>query len=185
MRLHPLPLLLTVSIAAAGGCSQSRGGEIGAAAAPHPPATIADADALLARGEYLVRIGGCNDCHTPGYAEQQGEVDKAQWLTGSSLGYRGPWGTTYAANLRLLVADMDEAQWLDYSAKLRTRPIMPDFTLRAMSEGDRRALFHFVKSLGGAGTPAPAYLPPDKQPPPPYFDLVLPPAPAAAAPAAD
>ncbi|CAH2405689.1 exported hypothetical protein [Mesorhizobium ventifaucium] len=27
---------------------------------------IAD-DAQIKRGEYLVTIGGCNDCHTPGY----------------------------------------------------------------------------------------------------------------------
>ncbi|HVI57385.1 MAG TPA: cytochrome C [Luteimonas sp.] len=157
-----------------------------AAESPAPAATASPVTGsdLLARGEYIVRIGGCNDCHTAGYAERQGEVDKAQWLTGSPLGYRGPWGTTYAANLRLLLADMDEAQWLDYSGKLRTRPIMPDFTVRMMSEQDRRALFRFVKSLGPAGTPAPAYLPPGQQPVPPYFDLVLPPAPAAAPPKA-
>ena len=77
---------------------------------------------------------------------------------------------------------MDESQWLDYSAKLRTRPIMPDFALRAMSQDDRRAIFHFVKSLGPGGAPAPAYLPPGQEPPPPYFELVMPPAaPASAA----
>ena len=30
-----------------------------------PPSTPSDTD-LLARGEYLVRTTGCNDCHTPG-----------------------------------------------------------------------------------------------------------------------
>ena len=155
--------------------------------APAPPAAVAAspdnaAHELVARGDYLVRTTGCNDCHTVGYAERQGEVDRSQWLTGSPLGYKGPWGTTYAANLRLKLADMDESQWLDYSAKLRTRPIMPDFALRAMSQDDRRAIFHFVKSLGPGGAPAPAYLPPGQEPPPPYFELVMPPAaPASAA----
>lgn len=134
----------------------------------------AAAHELIVRGEYLIRTTGCNDCHTPGYAEQQGEVDRSQWLTGSPLGYKGPWGTTYAANLRLKLADMDEAQWLDYSAKLRTRPIMPDFNVRAMSQGDRRAIFRFIKSLGPGGAPAPAYLPPGQDPPPPYFEMVMP-----------
>lgn len=153
------------------------------AAAPQaaPTATVD----LVARGEYLVMTTGCNDCHTAGYAEHQGKVDKALWLTGSPLGYNGPWGTTYAANLRLGLKDMTEAQWMEYSAKLRTRPIMPDFTLRAMNEEDRRAIYRFIQSLGPAGQPVPAYLPPGQTPPAPYYALVLPPAPAeAAAPAA-
>lgn len=129
---------------------------------------------LLARGEYLVRTTGCNDCHTAGYAEAQGEVDKAQWLMGSPLGFRGPWGTTYPSNLRLKLAEMTEQQWLDYSATLRTRPLMPDFALRAMAAEDRRAIFHFVRSLGPGGQPAPAYVPPGQIPQPPYFDLVVP-----------
>jgi len=146
------------------------------------PALIADPIVdLIARGEYLTRTTGCNDCHTPGYAEQAGNVDKAQWLTGSPLGYNGPWGTTYAANLRLTLAGMDEAQWLEYSANLRTRPIMPDFAVRAMTEEDRRAIYRFVRSLGPGGLPAPAYLPPGQTPPLPYFSLVLPPAPPAPA----
>ena len=135
---------------------------------------------LLARGEYMVRIGGCNDCHTDGYAQQQGQVPKAAWLTGSPLGYTGPWGTTYAANLRTRLGGMDEAQWLAYSANLRTRPIMPDYELRAMSEADRRAIYHFVRSLGPGGNDAPAYLPPGSRPPPPYMELVLPPTAGAA-----
>ena len=73
------------------------------AATPQAAAPAPTVD-LVARGEYLVKTTGCNDCHTPGYAEQQGNVDKAQWLTGSPLGYNGPWGTTYAANLRLTLA---------------------------------------------------------------------------------
>ncbi|MGI8561342.1 MAG: hypothetical protein ACR2J7_07910 [Luteimonas sp.] len=120
-----------------------------------------------------MRIGGCNDCHTAGYAEQQGKVDRAQWLLGSPLGYRGPWGTTYGANLRLTLSGMDEAQWLAYSGELHTRPPMPDFALRDMHKDDRRAIYRFVRSLGPGGAPAPAYLPPGQQPEAPYFELVL------------
>lgn len=142
-------------------------------------AAVTDTPDLVARGEYLIRTTGCNDCHTPGYAENQGEVDKSLWLVGSPLGYNGPWGTTYASNLRLKLQEMDEAQWLEYSAALRTRPIMPDFAVRAMSEDDRRAIYRFVRSLEPTGQPAPAYLPPGQTPPPPYFTLVLPPTPGA------
>ena len=44
----------------------------------------------IQRGRYLVTIGGCNDCHTPGYAEAAGKVDEKLWLTGDPMGFRGP-----------------------------------------------------------------------------------------------
>ncbi|KAF1691186.1 cytochrome C [Pseudoxanthomonas koreensis] len=155
-------------------------------AAATPAAAAAPAVDLVARGEYLVRIAGCNDCHTAGYAERQGQVPKEQWLTGSApLGYNGPWGTTYATNLRLRMQEMDEAQWLEYSAHLRARPIMPDFALREMTEEDRRALYRFIRGLGPAGERAPAALPPGQTPPPPVLALVLPPAPGGATAAAN
>jgi len=149
--------------------------------APATPAAASDAD-LLARGDYLVRIAGCNDCHTPAYGERGGDVPKEEWLVGSPLGFSGPWGTTYAANLRIKAAEMDEAAWMKYTAELHTRPIMPDFAVRAMHEEDRRALYRFIRSLGPGGAKAPDYLPPGRTPPPPYMQLVLP---AAAAPAAE
>jgi mono/diheme cytochrome c family protein len=146
-----------------------------------PVADLAGGDAdILARGEYLARIAGCNDCHTPGYAETGGEVPKQQWLVGSPLGWSGPWGTTYPANLRLKLQDMDEAAWLKYSAELHTRPPMPDFAVRTMNTADRTALYRFIRSLGPAGEPAPAYLPPGQAPQAPYVQWVLPPAPAQA-----
>ena len=144
-------------------------------------AALAPEPDLVARGEYLVKIGGCNDCHTPGYAERGGQLDKAQWLTGSPLGYNGPWGTTYPTNPRLRMQEMTEAQWMEYSANLRTRPPMPDFTVRAMAEEDRRAIYRFVHSLGAAGQVAQQALPPGQTPEPPLFQLVLPATPAAVA----
>lgn len=142
-----------------------------------PPTTAASApspDDLLARGEYMVRMAGCNDCHTPGYAERGGNVPKAQWLVGSPLGHTGPWGTTYAANLRMKLAAMDEASWMRYSAQLHTRPPMPDFNLRAMHVEDRRAIYRFIHALGPAGGAVPNALPPGQRPAPPYMQLVLP-----------
>lgn len=150
------------------------------AVAALPAPSLSDAD-LLARGEYLVRIGGCNDCHTPWYAESGGTVARDTWLVGSPMGFHGPWGTTYPSNLRLRMQQLTEAQWMEYSANLRTRPMMPDFAVRAMSEDDRRAIYRFVHALGAAGQPAPEALPPGKRPPAPYLGLVLPAAPQAAA----
>ena len=175
-RPHPTVLPAIAVALLLGGCNANLSAPQAAspqASAKH--ATSSDAD-LLARGEYLVRITGCNDCHTAGYTEKAGDLPTSAWLLGSPLGYSGPWGTTYATNLRLRLAEMDEAEWMTWSATLRTRPIMPDFALRAMHDDDRRAIYRFIRSLGPAGSKAPEYLPPGSAPPPPFLQLVLPPA---------
>jgi mono/diheme cytochrome c family protein len=143
-------------------------------AAAAASAAHADDAGLVAHGEYIVRIAGCNDCHTDGYVPRQGDVPQAEWLTGSPLGYHGPWGTTYATNLRLTVDKLSETEWLDYTGNLHTRPIMPDFVLRQMREADRRAIYRFIRSLGPAGETSRPALPPGQTPPPPYFQLVEP-----------
>jgi mono/diheme cytochrome c family protein len=38
------------------------------------PIVTAASAADIERGRYLVRISGCNDCHTPGYLQHNGEV---------------------------------------------------------------------------------------------------------------
>ena len=42
------------------------------------------------RGRYITKIGGCNDCHTPGFAQSAGKIPESQWLTGDALGFSGP-----------------------------------------------------------------------------------------------
>jgi len=119
-----------------------------------------DRNAMIKRGRYLTVIGSCNDCHTHGYAERAGEVPEADWLTGDALGWQGPWGTTYPPNLRRLMAALEEDEWLTYAKTVQLRPPMPWYQLRAMTDDDLRAIYHFVRALGPAGAPAPAYLPP-------------------------
>jgi len=136
---------------------------------------MAKAKAAAERGKYLVMIAGCNDCHTPGYLLSGGKTPEDQWLTGDSFGWRGPWGTTYAVNLRLRMKDLTEAQWMALARNLKTRPPMPSYVLQQMHEDDVRAIYHYVRSLPVAGKPAPAYLPPDKEPPQPYALFPSPP----------
>jgi mono/diheme cytochrome c family protein len=45
-------------------------------------------DAEVARGKYLVTIGGCNDCHTPGYFF--GQPDMNRYLGGSDVAFEIP-----------------------------------------------------------------------------------------------
>jgi mono/diheme cytochrome c family protein len=124
----------------------------------------------IQHGRYLVQIGGCNDCHTAGYTNAHGKVDEQLWLTGDSLGWRGPWGTTYPPNLRRLVTTLSEDQWVTY-ARREMRPPMPWYNLRDMSERDVRAIYRYIKHLGSAGEPAPTYLSLGQEPRPPFFQL--------------
>lgn len=78
---------------------------------------------LIKKGEYLVKVGGCNDCHSPKVFGQHGpEPDPARLLSGhpqdqeitqvdstavknwvlftmDNTAAVGPWGASYAANL--------------------------------------------------------------------------------------
>jgi mono/diheme cytochrome c family protein len=140
------------------------------------PAQAASSDSPIEHGRYVVMISGCNDCHTAGFAQSGGKVPESEWLKGDRLGWRGPWGTTFAPNLRLYLQKLSEDDWVKAARALKTRPPMPWWALHAMSEPDLRALYRFVRSLGEPGPQAPAYLPPTKAPAPPYIELVLPPA---------
>jgi len=128
------------------------------------PDAEAELPADVARGKYLVQIAGCNDCHTPGYMVSAGKVDEKLWLTGESLGWRGPWGTTYASNLRLLAAGMTEDAFMKHARSPDRRPPMPWFAVRDMTDGDVKAIYAYLKHLGPGGKPAPAYLPPGQEP---------------------
>ena len=127
------------------------------------------------RGKYLVQTTGCNDCHTAGYAPSESKVDEKLWLTGDALGWRGPWGTTYPANLRLVAASMTEEQWVIRAASPQLRPPMPWFNVRDMTPRDVKAIYAYLRYLGPAGQPAPAYVPPDKTPSGPFVQFPAPP----------
>ncbi|MBY0279196.1 diheme cytochrome c-553 [Candidatus Binatia bacterium] len=89
---------------------------------PAPPA--AAVDAMIERGAYLARIGGCNDCHTPlvpGTAGPEPDMDRmlsghpeslampsppalpdGPWnslASATNTAFAGPWGVSYASNL--------------------------------------------------------------------------------------
>jgi mono/diheme cytochrome c family protein len=125
----------------------------------------------IERGRYIVHISGCNDCHTPGYPESGGKLAETEWLVGSPVGFQGPWGTTYPANLRLAIAQQTEAQFLA-RARSEMRPPMPWFNLRAMTDADLRAMYRYIRSLGPKGAPAPSYAAPGQSVDTPYFVFV-------------
>ena len=110
---------LAVSVTAA----RNRGDQAGASPSAAAKATAAPKPAAgaVARGKYLVTIGGCNDCHTPLKMGPNGpEPDMSRmlsghpadvtlpaapplqggWLSVSTMtAWSGPWGTSYTRNL--------------------------------------------------------------------------------------
>ena len=128
-------------------------------------------DGSVSHGRYLVSIAGCHDCHTAGYAQSGGHAPPANWLTGSAVGFQGPWGVSYRANLRLTVHSMTEAEWLVF-ARAERRPPMPWFNLRAMSDQDLTDIYRYIRSLGPAGEPAPLAVAPGGKVTTPSIDFV-------------
>lgn len=105
-------VMLTMALVSVG-CSETTAQASGAA----DPATIA-------RGQYLVTIGGCNDCHTPlkmglkgpepdmtrmlsGHPEQlkitaPARLNGPEWMAATAVtgtAISGPWGVSFTANL--------------------------------------------------------------------------------------
>lgn len=122
-------------------------------------------------GRYLAVVGGCNDCHTEGYLQSAGDVPEERWLSGSRIGWRGPWGTTYAANLRLRVEAMTEDDWVRQMHERHANPPMPWMNVNRMSDRDARSLYRYIDSLGPFGEPVPSAVPPGEEPSTPFISL--------------
>lgn len=141
------------------------------ASRPATRVAAAQSDAAsVARGRYLVATSGCNDCHTAGYAEAGGKLAPSEWLLGTPVGFRGPWGVSYPANLRLTVQAVTEEEWLKF-ARVERLPPMPWFNLRDMNDDDLRSVYRFIRSLGPKGERMPAALSPKANVGTPYIEF--------------
>ena len=150
-----------------------------------PPQSAAAADPV-ARGKYLTTVAGCNDCHTPGTF--YGQPDTTRLLSGTELGWEGPWGVSYPRNLT-----PDEETGLgtwsedDIITALRTgkkkdgSPILPPMPwpmYAQMTDEDLHAVAAYLKSIPPVKHKAPDIIPPTTKatgarltfPPPPAWD---------------
>lgn len=120
-----LPLIASFAVAAVvtAGCGAGQAGKPDETVATGAQSPAAVADTAVARGKYLVDIGGCSDCHTPMKMGPNGpEPDVSQYLSGhpaavvmpapgrlegpwvwqasaTNTAFAGPWGVSYAINL--------------------------------------------------------------------------------------
>lgn len=132
-----------------------------------PPAPMSEAD-QVARGLYLATITGCNDCHTPGYF--YGAPDTTRRLSGSELGWKGPWGVSYARNLTpepqtgigaWSETDIITALWTGKRPDgTMLLPPMPWRDFAAMTDEDAMAIAKYLKTLAPVMHKMPDRLPP-------------------------
>ena len=106
-------------------------------------------------GAYLAEVGGCHDCHTPGWAQTGGNVPDDQLLAGSDVGFSGGWGTSYPANLRMSVQGTTKDDWVSMMRARNGLPPMPWLTLNHMTETDLGALYTYIYSMGDGGNDVP------------------------------
>ncbi len=159
------------------GCERAGRDPVGARrdAAPVPAAVVAaskEPEPTVERGRYMVKVAGCNDCHTPGFMEKGYGVPETEWLTGVPVGWKGPWGTTYASNLRIFLKDFDEETFVQMARARNTRPPMPWPNLHGMNDQDLRSVFRYIRSLPVKGERMPEYVPPGKEPATAYVEMV-------------
>lgn len=149
------------------------------AAAVTLPALLAAPDVGFAqatqinRGQYLVTLGGCNDCHTPGYFF--GKPDMARFLGGSEVGFEIPGlGVFHGPNL---TPDPETGlgTWsTEQIATAITRgkrpdgrelaPIMPWHAFANLTAQDVRAIAIYLKSLPPVKNKVPGPFGPNEQP---------------------
>jgi mono/diheme cytochrome c family protein len=114
------------------------------------------ADRQTERGKYLVTLGGCTDCHTPGYFF--GKPDQARYLGGSEVGFEIPGlGVFHGPNL---TPDKDTGLGNWTTAQIVTSlqtgkrpdgrmlaPIMPWKAFANLTKADATAIAAYLKSL--------------------------------------
>ena len=131
------------------------------------------ADPQAERGKYLVQIGGCNDCHTPG--NFLGHRDTTRTLGGSDVGFAIPkMGVFVAPNLT-----PDKATGLgNWSNEQIARaitsgvrpdgrilaPVMPWRDFAALTTSDALAIAAYLKTLPPISNKVPGPFGPNDQP---------------------
>lgn len=103
------------------------------------------------RGAYLVRIGGCADCHTP----RNGPNVVAGMDYAGGATEAGPWGSPASANITPDASGVgyyDEGLFLQvmrtgYVRARKLSPIMPIAAYRNLSDDDLKAMFAYLRTL--------------------------------------
>lgn len=183
--------LLAAALAGLGSCHSS--GSSGNA----PQAALSH-DQLVARGHYLVSSIGCGDCHSPKTMTPMGPVqDSSRLLSGfpssepvpmfsDSLAargivqagpdltsWRGPWGTSFTANLtpdsatgigawslKTFIQTLRTGHHLGLATGRPVLPPMPVESFRNMTDLDLQSIYAYLQTLPAIQNRVHAPLPP-------------------------
>jgi mono/diheme cytochrome c family protein len=155
---------ITLAVMLAGGCAEALA-----------------ADSEVERGKYLVTLGSCNDCHTPGYFF--GKPDFSRALSGSDVGFAIPGLGAFVG--RNLTPDKETGlgNWTDdqiisaVTAGIRPdgrklAPIMPWQGLSHLSSDDAHAIVAYLRSLPPVKNAVPGPFGPKEIPSTPVFVII-------------
>jgi mono/diheme cytochrome c family protein len=137
----------------------------------------------IKRGEYLVAVGACGDCHTPGAMLGQIEMDKK--FAGGSVGFQMPDGTFFPPNLtpddKTGLGKWSEEQ-IATAVRTGARPdgrilseVMPyKHWYSQLTEDDALAVAKYLKSLSPVSNKVPGPFGQGEAPTGPYMATVMP-----------
>jgi Cytochrome c len=115
------------------------------------PVPASDLSTPVKRGEYLVTVAGCGDCHTP---QVKGQPVKGLEFAGG-MPFKGPWGDVASANITpdpSGISYYDEALFVQvlrtgYVKAREVNQIMPWSDYRGMTDEDLKAIFAYLRTL--------------------------------------
>lgn len=122
--------------------------------APQPitaPVPQPDASTPVKRGQYLVTIAGCADCHSP---QRKGQALRGLDFAGGFV-LEGPWGQVASANITSDPSGIpyyDEALFLQtirtgYVKARKLNQIMPWWDFRNLTDEDLKSIFAYLQTL--------------------------------------
>ncbi len=122
--------------------------------APQPitePVPEPDVSTPVKRGQYLVTIAGCTDCHTP---QAKGQPIRGLEFAGGFI-LEGPWGRVASANITPDASGIsyyDEALFLEmihtgYVKARKINQIMPWEDFRGLTDEDLKGIYAYLRTL--------------------------------------
>jgi mono/diheme cytochrome c family protein len=148
-------------------------GSVAVVALCQPFVAVSKAQLEIDRGKYLVTLGGCSDCHTPGYFF--GKPDMTKYLGGSQVGFEIPdLGVFHGPNLtpdketglgawtdEQIVAAIQQGKRPDGRM---LAPIMPWRAFANLSTADVKAIVAYLRTVPPVRNKVPGPFGPKEKP---------------------